>query len=578
MKQTIEQSILTAITSLIEQGILPADAVSIGIESERCKNPAHGDFASNIAMKLAKSAQTNPRAIATALVEAIATEQFEKIEIAGPGFINFTLSKKRYAKLIDSILTSKNSYGLQPTGEHKVLIEFVSANPTGPLHVGHGRGAAYGATLANVMRAAGYAVDCEYYVNDAGRQMDILACSVYFRYLGLCGLQFSYPDNAYQADYISDIAKDIYDNDADKFSIDGNYLFANLPTDKEKSIDLLIARSKAHLAEYYAVFFDAALDNILGDIKEDLAEFGVHFERFFSEKSLYSDHKIEAAIAKLKAGNFLYEKDNALWFKATDFGDDKDRVVQRENGVYTYFASDIAYHHDKYLRGYDTMIDIFGADHHGYMGRVKACLKALGHNPEQLQIELVQFAVLYKDGEKMQMSTRSGQYVTLRELRDMVGSSAARFFYVMRKPSQHLDFDLDLAQKHNKDNPLYYIQYAHARICRLAEKLTELGVKRPSELTSQIEKLTLTQEVDILRLLEQYEDTIQMAAKDYAPHYLANYLKELAAAVHSYYDAGQVKFIDSDELQGIRIALLMAAKQVLHNGLNLLGVDAPKAM
>lgn len=577
MKQIIEQSIVSAIDNLIKIGKLPSVTKDIAIEIERCKNPAHGDFASNIALKLAKPTQSNPRVIANTLLEAIASDDFEKIDIAGPGFINFTLTKKRYATLISTILANKDKFGLQPIdNSQKILIEFVSANPTGPLHVGHGRGAAYGATLANVMRAAGYVVDCEYYVNDAGRQMDILAISVYLRYLMLGGLEFNYPENAYQANYISDIAQSIFTEFGDKYIASADAIFSALPEDKEKRIDLIIARSKAHLVDDYAIFFDAALNTILDDIKEDLAEFGVHFQQFFSEKSLYSEDKIKTAIDTLKANQHIYEKDNALWFKATEFGDDKDRVVQRENGIYTYFASDIAYHHDKLLRGYGKLIDIFGADHHGYMGRVKASLKALGQNPEQLQIELVQFAVLYKDGEKMQMSTRSGQYVTLRELRNMVGNSAARFFYVMRKPSQHLDFDLDLAQKHNKDNPLYYIQYAHARIHRLYEKLDDLTVE--NNLEQQVGALTLAQEIDILRLLEQYEDTIVLAAKDYAPHYLANYLKELASAVHSYYDASQVKFIEADTLQATRLALLLASKQVLKNGLNLLGVDAPEKM
>ncbi len=622
MKVAIQTQVEKAIEALVKQAIFTPDAAEVTVHIERTKDPLHGDFACNTAMQLARTLKKNPREIAAALVEVLEKDSlFDAVEIAGPGFINFRLSQSRYNDLVTDILAKGQQFGTLACDENspKVLLEFVSANPTGPLHVGHGRGAAYGATLANVLRAAGQNVDCEYYVNDAGRQMDILALSVYLRYLELCQLSFTYPQNAYQADYIKEIATEIFTRDGDKYRVAETF-FAALPIDNyrqfvadnaklaeelnicetrlsdadkkrieaikeeqaerkqqsEQFIDELIARAKTQ-NDGYDIFFDAALSAIRGDIEEDLREFGVEYQRWYSEKSLFTTGKIAAAIKVLEDKNYLYEKNGAIWFRTTDFGDEKDRVVQRDNGAYTYFASDIAYHHDKIERGYDQLVDIFGADHHGYMARVKAALTAFGHDAQRLRFELVQFAVLYKGGEKLSMSTRSGKYVTLRDLRQMIGNSAARFFYVMRKPQQHMDFDLDMAVATNKDNPLYYIQYAHARIGRLLRKAEDSNIATSGGAVT-IEKLTGEHEQALLRLLEKYTDAVQTAANDYAPHQLIHYLKELATALHSYYDAGNVKFLDEDELQLSRFALLRATKQILANGLQLSGVEAPEVM
>lgn len=624
MKQTIQTHIQQAISQLVADNRFDAAAEQAAIHVERTKDPSHGDFACNIAMQLARVLKKNPRDIATTLAAVLADNSlFQSVEIAGPGFINMRLSNSRYVDLVEAILTQQTAFGTVTAAADapKMLLEFVSANPTGPLHVGHGRGAAYGATLANILRAAGQSVDCEYYVNDAGRQMDILAISVYCRYLTLCDMAVIYPKNAYQADYVKDIAAEIFQqsgkhyiapedffsdlcitdyaayaktNEAlatelaacearlsaeDKTRIEA--IKAQQATQKalgEQFIDQLIARAKTHLGDSdYLIFFNAALESIRSDIEEDLREFGVIFENWYSERSLFSTEKIQAALAVLQEKGHLYEQNGAIWFRTTDFGDEKDRVVQRDNGAYTYFASDIAYHHDKLARGYARLVDVFGADHHGYMARVKAALAAFGHDTDRLRFELVQFAVLYKGGEKLQMSTRSGKYVTLRDLRGMIGNSAARFFYVMRKPQQHMDFDLDLAVQHNKDNPLYYIQYAHARICRLLNKAADENITVTPD-SHLVEQLQSEHELALLRQLEKYTDVIQNAARDFAPHHMTHYLKELATALHSYYDAGNVKFLDEDTLQPARFALLAATRQVLKNGLQLSGVDAPEVM
>jgi len=623
MKTLIQNHIEQAIDVLIDTQGWYGAARDVAMQIEHSKNPQHGDFACNIAMQLAPLLKQNPRAIATQLVDVLSQSAvFERIDIAGPGFINIWLSTARYSDLLKAILLEKERYGClaaKPDAP-RVLLEFVSANPTGPLHVGHGRSAAYGATLANVLRAAGLHVDCEYYVNDAGRQMDILALSVYLRYADLCERIPFYPVNAYQGDYVIDIARALFEQQSQNYQPPAGF-FDDLPiadyaaycarvkvladelaecekrlsaNDKariaeikdeqaldkkqgEALIDVLIAKSKAHLGERYSSLLNTGLEAILTDIKDDLQAFGVHYQCWFSERSLFDDGKIQAALKVLDDKGYLYHKDGNLWFKTSMFGDEKDRVVQRQNGLYTYFASDIAYHHDKIERGYDTLILILGADHHGYMARVKAALAALGHDIKHLRFELVQFAVLYQGDEKLPMSTRSGQYVTLRDLRAMIGNDAVRFFYALRKPQQHMDFDLDLARQQNKDNPLYYVQYAHARICRLFERAGELGLQTVGG-EEQVAKLHDKHERDLLRQLDSYHELILAVAKDYAPHQIIHYLKALAASLHGYYDAGQVKFLAADKLQLGRFTLLAGVRQVLANGLCLLGVDAPEAM
>ena len=625
MKLVIQVAVEQAIGDLVSDQIFPDEAKDVSVKIERTKDASHGDFSCSVAMQLARPLKKKPFEIATLLIAILKNKAlFSAVEVAGPGFINFRLFSTRHNDLIKTILSEQSNFGkvqMLPDGL-KVLLEFVSANPTGPLHVGHGRGAAYGATLANLLRATGKQVDCEYYVNDTGRQMDIMALSVYLRYLQ--ALEISsviYPKNIYQANYCREIAQTIINKVGEKYICSSRFFedipIANYPAylnkteqlskelstcevrlnadDKklierikaeqeelkqrgEKFIDTLIAKAKSELGkEGYSVFFNAALNSIRDDIKADLSEFGVDYQYWYSEKSLFATGKINYAIEALREKGHLYEKDGALWFRTTDFGDEKDRVVQRDNGAYTYFASDIAYHHDKFLRGYDKLVNIMGSDHHGYMARVKAAMLALGHQPDKLRFELVQFAVLYRDGEKMQMSTRSGKYVTLRDLRGMIGNSAVRFFYVMRKPQQHMDFDLDLALSTNKDNPLYYIQYAHARICQLFNKASEQGFDRQAG-QAQIDQLSSDYELALLRVLEKYPEVIQSAADDYAPHQLIHYLKDLAATLHGYYDAGNIKFLDADDLQMARFSLLSATQQVLENGLHLSGVEAPKRM
>ncbi|MEN9461768.1 MAG: hypothetical protein RIS84_1788, partial [Pseudomonadota bacterium] len=466
----------------------------------------------------------------------------------------------------------------------KVMVEFVSANPTGPLHVGHGRGAAYGAALSNLLSVAGYEVYKEYYVNDAGRQMDILATSVWLRYLESYGEPFTFPSNAYKGVYIRDISAALKQQYGDSLHRPISTVFADLPPDepqggdKEIYIDAMIARCKQLLgATGYEQVFQAGLVDILGDIRQDLEEFSVTYDHWFSERSLGDNHTVERAIEKLKAQGHTYEQNGALWFRSSSFGDEKDRVLVRENGLMTYFASDIAYHLNKIERGFDVLINIWGADHHGYIPRVKAAMSALGANPECLTVLLVQFATLYRGTERLQMSTRSGEFVTLRELRDDVGNDAARFFYVQRKSEQHLDFDLDLAKSQSSDNPVYYVQYAHARIASVLRELTERGLPVHEFKAADLASLDSPHEQTLLTRLARYPEVIEAAARAYEPHQIAYYLRELAQDFHTYYNA--YKFlIDDANLRNARLSLSKAVQQVLRNGLSIIGVSAPDVM
>ncbi|HQW53858.1 MAG TPA: arginine--tRNA ligase, partial [Acinetobacter sp.] len=476
-----------------------------------------------------------------------------------------------------------------------IQVEFVSANPTSSLHVGHGRGAAYGMTVANLFEATGATVDREYYVNDAGRQMDILATSTYLRYLELTGQNLVFPKNAYQGDYVKEIAQSIIDQDGDvharpvadvykdvpedvqyaeELDADGNKVV--LSGDKEKHIDGLIFNSQKLTGNGYRVFHQAALHAILDDIKDDLADFGVTFDQWFSEASL--TEKIEEALATLDQRGFLYEKEGNIWFKSTEFGDEKDRVVKRRNGQTTYFASDIAYHLNKLQRGYTDLVDIWGSDHHGYISRVKAAIDAMGYDSKKLTVLLVQFVSLWRGGEMVQMSSRSGQFVTLRDLRKEVGNDAARFYYVMRKSEQHIDFDLDLAVSQSKDNAVYYIQYAHARICRMLEKAASTDISFDAVAAREhASRLELDAETEILAKLAAYPDILVRAANAYEPHQIGNYLKELAALFHGWYNEHKVLGNDAALTQA-RLLLSINVQQVLANGLELLGVSAPEAM
>ncbi|WP_419420277.1 arginine--tRNA ligase [Legionella sp. D16C41] len=586
MKQIVEQLLIDVLIKLKAQGILAEDH-NIEVKVERAKDTNHGDFATNLALMLAKPCQKPPRQMADLIVGALDPHpEITRIEIAGPGFINFFLNNDVLQKVIATVLTEKDNFGRSNLGQNKkIILEFVSANPTGPLHVGHGRGAAFGATLANILRAAGFKVHCEYYVNDAGRQMDILAVSVWLRYLELAGSQLIFPVNGYRGDYVWAIAKDCLTMYSQQYVYPWSDITEGLPPDetdggdKEIYIDALIARMKSLLGTAsFNLFHQQALDSVLTDIKNDLDEFGVHFDCWFSERSLLEGKALEKSINDLKAAGHTYEKDGAVWFKAIAFGDEKDRVLIRANGQTTYFASDAAYHWDKYNRGFERVIDIFGADHHGYVSRIRAAVTALGHDERALDVLLVQFAILYRGGERMQMSTRSGSFVTLRELREEVGNDAARFFYVIRKPEQHMDFDLDLAKSKSNENPVYYIQYAHARICSVLRQLQERQYTLNIEQGLQsIAELTEPHEITLLTLLTRYPEIINLAAVNSEPHQLAYYLRELANGLHSYYNA-IILLCESESLRNARMCLLSAVRQVLRNGLQLLGVSTPESM
>ena len=582
------------ITALVEEAVarLPSPsgpkAGSPGpVQLERTRQKSHGDFATNIALVLAKCLKTNPRALAEQIAAALpASGLIEKTEIAGPGFINFFLSPRAYHEELRAILAQGAAYGHGQAGRgRRVLMEFVSANPTGPLHVGHGRGAAYGATLANLLEAVGFRVHREYYVNDAGRQMDILATSVWLRYLELCGEETPFPAAGYQGDYIWDIAASLHRENGEAYRQAVTVVYADLPADapaggdKEAHMDALIGRARALLGKAaYRRVLDLALQTILQDIRRDLEEFGVVYDEWFSERSLLDSDALEHGLDRLRASGHVYQKDGALWFRSTDFGDEKDRVLVRENGQSTYFASDIAYHVNKLERGFDRLIDIWGADHHGYVARVKAALAALGEQPDKLDIHLVQFAILYRGGRRLQMSTRSGEFVTLRELRHEVGRDAARFFYVMRKAEQHMDFDLDLAKSQSNDNPVYYIQYAHARICSVFRQLAEKGLEHdPAEGDAHLAELTESHERALMVTLSRFPEQVEDAALNHDPHQLGHYLRELANDFHTYYNAHQF-LTDTARVRNARLNLITAVRQVLANGLKLLGVSAPERM
>jgi arginyl-tRNA synthetase len=546
---------------------------------ERPKEFKHGDYACNIALKLAKRLRIRPQDLALKIIAALpASPHLEKAEVAGPGFINLYVKRESKLEVVRAALREKGNYGRIPLGQKKrVQVEFVSANPTGPLHVGHGRGAAYGASLANVLEAAGFVVSREYYVNDAGRQMDILALSTWLRYLELTGAMLAFPPNAYQGRYVIDMARQLHAGHAMRFVRRVEDVFsgvADVAADPEAHLDDLIANAKRLLSSDYDYIHDFALNEQLADCRKDLAEFGVEFDRWFSERSLYDSGLVEKAVAELEKRGYLYVRDGAKWFRSTQFGDEKDRVVQRENGQYTYFASDIAYHLNKFERGFDLVIDVWGADHHGYIPRVKGALQALGINPAQLTVALVQFAVLYRGGHRIPMSTRAGEFVTLRELRQEVGNDAARFFYVLRKSDQHLDFDIDLAKSRTHENPVYYVQYAHARVCSVHAQWQG----RPETLVDvDLSPLQSEHELVLLQRLSEYPDVIEAAARELAPHLVAYYLRDLAADFHGYYNATRI-LVEESPLRLARLALTTAVGQVLRNGLALLGVSAPEKM
>ncbi len=577
-------------------GLLQAALASVApehndtpIHLERPKQAAHGDFATNLPMQLARALKQAPRAIAERIVAALpASAEVSEVSIAGAGFINFTLNSGTKTRVVSTVLAQGGEFGRSTLGGHaKVLVEFVSANPTGPLHVGHGRGAAYGASLSDLLAFAGWDVTREYYVNDAGRQMDILAVSTWIRYLDQHAVTIDYPPNAYQGDYVRDMARQLTNAHGDKYVRAQAAVLAGTPglppadraddeakAQRESHLDALIANGKTLLGEDWPYVHQHALSEQLADGRDDLDGFGVHFQNWFSENSLFDTGLVKRCLEKLDDAGHIYEQNGARWFRSTDFGDEKDRVVQRENGLYTYFASDIAYHLNKYERGFDRMINIWGADHHGYIPRVKGAVQALALDPEKLDIALVQFAVLYRNGEKASMSTRAGDYVTLRALRAEVGDDACRFFYVLRKADQHLDFDLDLAKSQSADNPVYYIQYAHARICSL---VSQWQGSEDDLQNADLALLTNPREAALTAFIGRFPEVIESAARDLAPHQVAFYLRELAAEFHGYYNAERM-LVDDAALTQARMALSVAVRQVIRNGMAILGVSCPESM
>ncbi len=568
------------------------ESASQEIIIEAPKDPSHGDFATNYALMAAKKAKTNPRVLAEKLIAKLQDNEFiTKIEIAGPGFINFFLSPNVFYGILTDINKLKENYGKSEIGkQQKVHLEFVSSNPTGPLHVGHGRHGAFGSCVANLLEHVGFKVFKEYYINDAGRQMQILALSLWLRCLELKDYKIYFPTKCYQGDYVKDIAQEallesvlavgLLNNAVEQYTALVQKISLNDDADNGDSyVDQSIAAAKKVLGELvfkkYLIF---VCDNVLKDIREDLAEFGVEFDSWYSEAKMIETGAIPKTIDYLKSKNYLYEKDGALWFKTSEFGDEKDRVLIRSNGENTYFAPDIAYHLSKLERGYDTIVDILGSDHHGYIPRLRACLRAFNKPDDKFVTKLVQFVDLYRGEQKVPMSTRTGSFVTLRELRTEVGNDAARFFYVMRKVDQLIDFDIELAKSKSNENPVYYIQYAHARICSIFRQLAEKNYSfdKPVDLSS-LNALTEVGEIEILKHLSTYKDIIEVSAQAYEPHRVVQYVKELAHLFHKYYNSCII-LADDKLLRNARLYLILAVKQIIFNALTLLGISSPEKM
>ncbi|MHB1869402.1 MAG: arginine--tRNA ligase [Steroidobacteraceae bacterium] len=584
MKQHLEQLLASALAAL--GGSLPEPPAAETVSVERSRDPRHGDFATNIALRLAKAARSNPRELAQRIVAALpANPLVQRTEIAGAGFINFFLSPAAYGQELAAIHAQAERYGHSALGRgERVLLEFVSANPTGPLHVGHGRQAAYGATLANILSAVGFTVAREYYINDAGRQVDILAVSVWVRYLQACGETLPFPENGYRGEYVRPIAAQLRATEGESLRRPADRVLAGLPPDaptgdKEVYIDALIARARELLgAQTFARVLERSLEQMLVDIREDLEQFGVRFDRWYSERELERSGAIERSLERLEREGRLYREQGATWFRATEFGDEKDRVVVRENGQKTYFASDIAYHLEKRERGFQRLIDVLGADHHGYVARVRAGLSAMGEPGESLEVILIQFVSLFRGGEKIPMGKREAQFVTLRQLRDEVGNDACRLFYLMRSHDQPLDFDLELAKSRTNENPVYYIQYAHARVASVLKQMSARGLLFDrTEGLANTTLLTGTHEQAALACVTRFPEALEQAAVNRAPHTLVHYLRELANALHTYYNAEQF-LVEDSKVRNARLALVTGMQQVLRNGLVLLGVSAPESM
>jgi arginyl-tRNA synthetase len=554
MKQKITNLIRNAATRAYEKGDLPSKAFP-EIEVEVPKIESHGDFSTNIAMVTASVQKMPPRKIAESIVKHITDPDniLAKTEIAGPGFINFFVNIWSWYPVLYKIHQEDIRYGASDMGNgEKIQVEFVSSNPTGPLHVGHGRGAAVGDSVANILRFCGYDVQKEYYINDSGRQIHTLGRSVFLRYKELLGRRIQFSEENYQGDYIIDFAKEISD-------IKGNTL---LDQDEETSIS------------YCAQF---AAERIIVQIRQDLTNFGIEFDNWFSEQSLYDSGKVEAVIDDFRDKDIIYEKDGALWFKTTDFGDEKDRVVVRKNGQTTYFASDIAYHMDKFERGFERVIDVWGADHHGYISRVTGAIQASGITKNRFNVILVQLVNLLRGGEPVAMSTRAGEFVTLSDVVKEVGKDAARFIFLTRHYESPLDFDLELAKKKTNDNPVFYVQYVHARISSIARKGRERGLDHITGDQKAMAMLKEPEEINLLKTMSRYPDVLKNSAKFMEPHHITFYLMDLAACFHAYYNKHRV-LSDEPLLSRGRLYMVLAVQKVIRNGLTLLGVSAPERM
>ena len=584
MKSDLERLLREALRTLVPGTIAePVDPAQVVVD--RARDPQHGEFASNIAMRLAKAARRNPRELAQAIVQALPTNDLITCaEVAGAGFINFRLAKDAWFSALKNVAAQGAGYGRSNVGAgRKVMVEFVSANPTGPMHVGHGRGAAYGATLSNLLDATGHTVYREYYINDAGRQIDILAVSVYLRYLELCGEKVAFPSNGYRAEYILPVARELHAKRGEALKRDANEVTRGAPPDapqggdKDKHIDGLIENSRRLLG---AVEFESiilfARDAMLADIRNDLEEFGVLFDHWFSERELAKSGKVDIALEDLRKSGRVYEKEGAQWFKSTDFGDDEDRVVVRANGEKTYFAPDIAYHWDKLKRGHELLIDVWGADHHGYVTRMRGALIALGYQGTAFEVCLMQLVSLYRGGEKLAMGKREGNFVTLRDLRNEVGNDACRFFYLLRSHDQALDFDLELAKSRSNENPVYYIQYAHARVSSVMKQLASKSLTYDAA-AADLTLLTSSHEQEVITAISKYPEIVERSALDRTPHTLVHYLRDLANTLHTYYNAEKF-IVDDAALRNARLLLVLAVQQVIRNGLALLGVSAPETM
>ena len=580
MKDNIKKTLSEILEDLYSQ--VEPEIKNLKISIQDNKEKEHGDLATNIAMVLAKPLKKNPKEIAEEIKQNfVLDEKIIKIEVAGPGFLNFFLSKDSHGEILEQIQKENKDFGKSGSKQSKVLIEYVSSNPTGPLHVGHGRGAVFGSVLSSLLEEAGFEVDQEYYVNDFGRQMNILATSVWIRYCQLFSNEIKMMQQGYQGDYLLPVAKKLKDEKSDSlFKIDESLIEKlNSEDQDDEFTDQLVESLRVILKEEFQYIREFALSEILHLIKADLEQCGVHHNAWFSESSLYgndggTNSKVDGSIEELKSRGFIYEEGGAIWFKSSSLGDDKDRVLKRGNGEYTYFASDVAYHLDKYDRGYDRVINVWGSDHHGYLPRVRAAMDACDRDINKLEVIFIQFANLVKAGKKVSMSTRSGDFITLNELMNEVTTEAARFFYINRKADQHLEFDLDLAKEQSKDNPLYYIQYAHARICSVLRK-----AENEFEDFDSVELALLgsEKEIEILKLLRQYPQLIERAAKAGEPHLLCYFLRDLSGVFHSYYNSEKF-LIEDKELMTSRLFLLKGVKQVIANGLRVLGIKAPEEM